>query len=139
MYYVLKNGLVFEFDHAQETAKCVDANLAQQVEGVPENYVVIYFSCSSIYPSLDGRVDGLDMNKLFKRAQATPTTTTSNTGSDTSLKATSAVMTNISSKNAACSADSDKAEIIGYNDMPKDVRERCHLKKILLNSSLRET
>ena len=36
-------------------------------------------------------------------------------------------MTNISSKNAARSADNDKEETIEYNDMPKDVCDRCHL------------
>ena len=94
--------------------------------------MVSSFSCSTIYLSLDGMVDGFDMDKLFKPAQTAPTTALSTTGSDTSVRAISTTMTNINSKNAACSADNDKEEIMDYNYMPKDICERCHLKNDLV-------
>jgi hypothetical protein len=128
MGYRLKNGDDIEFERAQELAKGIDFNLKKPIDGVPDNCVVIYFSCSAVYPSLVGMIDGFDMDQLFTRRQAAPASVTSPSSGDKSLEAISTAMTNISSKNAARSADNDKEETIDYKDMPKDVRERCHLK-----------
>ena len=73
-------------------------------------------------------VNGFDMDQLFSKRQAAPTTTPSTTGCDTNLASIATLMSNISSKNAAKSANNDKEETISYNNMPKDVQERCSLK-----------
>ena len=85
-------------------------------------------------------IDGFDMDKLFTRQQAAPTTILSTMGSDASLVAISAAMTIISSKNAARSVDNDKDELIDYNNMPTYVCERYNIKndpfKIIANQHL---
>ena len=49
-------------------------------------------------------VDGINIDKLFTKAQTAPTTAPVTTGSDASLAAISTTMKNISSKNIAHSA-----------------------------------
>ena len=73
-------------------------------------------------------VDGFDMDMLFTKAQSAPTTVPSTTGSDASLRAISTAITTISSKNTACLSNTDKDKVIDGNNMPKDIRERCHFK-----------
>ena len=64
-------------------------------------------------------VDGFDMDQIFTRRQAAPTITVPlPTGSDTNLASIATLMSSISCKNAAQSADNDKEETIDYNNMP---------------------
>ena len=125
--YVLKNGDVCDFDWSQELAKGIASNLKKPCYGVQKHYVAIFFSYSSTYSTLDNMVDGFDMNKLFIRQQAAPTTVLATTRRDASLAAISTAMTNcknISSKNVAHSADNDndKEETIDCKDMSTNVK-----------------
>ena len=130
--YELKSGDDYEFDQPQKLTKGIDINLKRQCDGVPENYVVIFFSLSALYPTLDCMVTGFDIEKLFTKAQSAAATAPLTTGNNASFASFSTAMTNIRNKNAARLTDNDKDETIDYKDMPKDVREICQLKNNLV-------
>ena len=118
-----------EIVRGQDLAHSIIQAIKYQHYDVLEMCFEVQFSCSRIYLSLSGIVDGLNMVKLFTSKQADPTTTTSTAGNDANLASIStSMLTVMTSKNAANHADSDKEETMDYNDMLTDIREHCAFK-----------
>ena len=121
--------MVVNVVRGQELARGIVHFLKHQLNYVPEKCPEIQFSTSSIFPSMSGIVNGLNMDELFGTKQAVPTTTTSTFGNGANLASiTTLMLTTMSSKNATNHADSDKEETIDYNSIPTDVRDHCALK-----------
>lgn len=112
----------------KKLSKGTDNDLKIPAEGLPDNCVVNYFSCSAVYLSLDGMVDGVVIDKLFTKAQSAPTTAPLTTWNDASLAGIFSAMTNVTDKNSTCSANNDKEGTIKYNEIQSNVCERYCLK-----------
>ena len=124
--FTKQSGDFVYFTHDQDLARGIVHGLRHQHVDILETCFKIQFSCTIIYPSLNGKVAGLNMDKLFTMEQLAPTTTPFTTGSDTNLASIATSKLTISSKNHAKLAEYDNVEIINYNNtscqqMPKNI------------------
>ena len=124
--YQMNTGKFMNFKQGQELASGIKHFLKHQRPDVPEKCFEVHFSTSRIYPSLVvGVVDGLNMDELFSRKQAVPTTPspTTTAGNHLASIATSMLtaVTGLTCKNATNHTDANREETIDYNDMPTDV------------------
>ena len=82
MSYLLKDGNRPDIIRVPDLARAIHTNLNNPAsECTAMNCADIYFSCSLVFPSREGIIDGLNMDKLYRTAQTRPrpTTTTSKT------------------------------------------------------------
>ena len=126
--YALNTGKIVNFKRGQDLANGMVHYIKHQRPEIPEKCIEKLFSTSNIYPSLVvGVVDGLNMDELFSKKKAVPTTPSSATTAGNHLATIATIMstavTGLTSKAAANHADADREETIDYNDMPTDVRE----------------
>ena len=69
MSYLLKDGTRPATIRVSNLAIAIHTNLKNPVSVcIAKNCADIYLNCSSVFPSLDGVIDGLNMDKLYKTA-----------------------------------------------------------------------
>mmetsp|Transcript_30728 Transcript_30728/g.34399 ORF Transcript_30728/g.34399 Transcript_30728/m.34399 type:complete len:939 (-) Transcript_30728:336-3152(-) len=124
MSYLLKDRSRPDIIRVPDLANAIITNLKNPVTGTAKNCADIYFSCSLIFPSRDGTIDGLDMDKIYRTAQSIPRPAT--TSEADHLQAMTAAFENLCALHAKNTA-ADGTINYTDTDIPAEVRDRCLL------------
>ena len=76
MSYLMKDRSRPNIVRVTDLANTIQTNLKDPVTGTAKNCADIYFSCSLVFPSRDGMIDGMNMDKLYRTTQSVPLPTT---------------------------------------------------------------
>ena len=83
MSYLLKDGTRPDIIRVPNLARAIHTNLNNPAsECTAKNCADIYLSCSSVFPSREGIINGLNMDKLYRMAQTRPRPATTTSEAD---------------------------------------------------------